>query len=69
MNKNNDLPELRIDRSRIMVIENFDDSDEVEYWRNTSYEERLEHAYRLRLMAYGDKIRGRLSRTIEVVQR
>lgn len=64
-----DLPELKIDRSRIRVIENFDDSEEAAYWRNTSYEERLAHAYRLRLMAYGDKIRGRISRTIEVVQR
>jgi hypothetical protein len=69
MKKFDDLPELKIDRSRIRVIENFDDSEEIEYWRNTSYEERLEHAYRLRLMAYGDKIRDRLSRTIEVVQR
>jgi hypothetical protein len=62
------LPELKIDRSRIKVIENFDDSEEVEYWRNITYEERLEHLARLRYMAYGDKVRKRISRIIEVVE-
>jgi hypothetical protein len=65
---NESLKKLRIDRSRVKVIENFDDSEEIEFWRNTSYEERLEHLYRLRYMAYGDKIRGRISRVIEVVE-
>lgn len=63
-----DLPKLKIDRTRIKVIENFDDSEETEFWRNTSYEERLEHLYRLRYMAYGDKIRGRISRVFEVLE-
>lgn len=63
-----DLPKLKIDRSRIKVIQNFDDSDEIEFWRNTTYEERLEHLYRLRYMTYGDKIRGRISRVLEVVE-
>ena len=63
-----DLPNLKIDRTRIKVIENFDDSEETEFWRNTSYEERLEHLYRLRYMAYGDKIRGRISRVFEVLE-
>ena len=63
-----DLAELKIDRTRIKLIENFDDSDEVEFWRNTTYEERLEHLYRLRYMAYGDKIRGRIQRVLEVVE-
>ena len=62
------LPKLKIDRSRLDSIENFDTSDELEYWRNTTYEERLELAYRLRWMAYGDKIRGRISRVLEVVE-
>ncbi len=63
-----DLPELKVDRTRIRVIENFDDSEEIEYWRKSSYEERLEHAYRLRWMAYGDKIRGRIQRVLQVVE-
>lgn len=62
------LPNLKVDRSQIRVIENFDDSDEIEFWRKASYEERLEFAYRLRYLAYGDKIRGRLSRVLEVVE-
>ncbi len=68
MSKMDELSELKIDRTRIKVIDNFDDSDEIEFWRNTSYGERLEYAYRLRYMAYGDKIRGRISRAIEVVE-
>jgi len=63
-----DLPEIKIDRTKIAVIENFDDQDGIEYWRNTSYGERLEHLLRLRYTAYGDKIRERISRTIEVVE-
>ena len=62
------LPKLKIDRTRIKVIEDFDESEELEFWRSTSYEERLEHLERLRWMAYGDKIRGRISRVIEVVE-
>lgn len=63
-----DLPEIKIDRSKIAVIDNFDNDDEIEYWRNTSHGERLEHLFRLRYMAYGDKIRERISRTIEVAE-
>jgi hypothetical protein len=62
------LPKLRIDRTCIRVVEDFDNAEDIEFWRNTSYEERLEHAYRLRYMFYGDKIRGRISRVIEVIE-
>lgn len=62
------LSELKIDKTRMKVLADFDDSDEVEYWKQTSYEERLEQAYRLRYMAYGDKIRERISRVLEVVE-
>lgn len=68
MKNSAELPQLTIDRTRVKVIENFDDSEELEYWRNTSYEERLEHLARLRHMAYGDKIRGRIQRVIEIVE-
>jgi hypothetical protein len=68
MNEIDPLPELVLDRKRFKVIENFDDSDEIEYWKNTTYAERLEYAYRLRYMAYGDKIRERISRVFEVVE-
>ena len=64
------LPPLKMDKSKIRVYDSFEDAerDQHDYWRNTSYEERLEHAYRLRYMAYGDKIRGTISRVIEVIE-
>ena len=68
MSEIEDLPEIKIDRTRMRVIEDFDDSEDIEYWRRTSYEERLEHLARLRRMAYGDKIRGRIQRVIEIVE-
>lgn len=68
MKVDNDGSELTIDRSRLKRMSTFDDPEEVEYWRQTSYEERLEHLQRLRRMAYGDKIRGRIQRVIEVVE-
>jgi hypothetical protein len=65
-----DLPPLKIDKSKFKVFDNFADAeaDEIEFWISTSYEERLEYAYRLRHMAYGDKIRGPIQRVIDVVQ-
>lgn len=68
MKEISELPKLRIDRTKMKVIVDFDDSDEVEYWKQTSYEERLEQAYRLRYMAYGDKIRERISRVFEIAE-
>lgn len=68
MNTREPLPELKIDRTKVKILVDFDDSDEIEFWKNTSYEERLEYAYRLRYMAYGDKIRERISRVLEVVE-
>lgn len=66
MNTSESLPELKIDRTKVKVLVDFGDSDEIEFWKNTSYEERLEYAYRLRYMAYGDKINKRMVRVLEV---
>ena len=63
-----ELGHLKIDRKRLKVLVDFDDTDEIEFWKQTNYEQRLEHAYRLRYMAYGDKIRERISRVLEVVE-
>lgn len=68
MRNTDNLPKLKIDRKSFKLIDNFDDADEIEFWRNTSYEERLSFAYRLRYLAYGDRIRGRISRVLEVVK-
>jgi hypothetical protein len=62
------IPEIRLDRSKISVHEIGDDSDVVEYWRNTTTKQRLQHAERLRRIAYGSRATERLQRVIEVVR-
>ena len=63
-----DIPELRLDKTKIKVVEIFDQSDEIEYWRNTSVKERLQHLERLRRTFYGARARARLQRVVEVIQ-
>lgn len=64
-----DLPEIKLDKSKIGVVSVSDDSDEIEYWRNTTVKERLQHLERLRRTFYGARATARLQRVIEVVQR
>jgi hypothetical protein len=68
MNETKDIPEIRFDKTKIKVGSASDNSDEIEYWRNTSTKDRLQHLERLRRIVYGDKIRGRISRVVEVVE-
>jgi hypothetical protein len=63
-----ELPEIRLDKTKLAVVAIGDDSDEIEYWRNASTKERLQHAERLRRIAYGDRAKRRLQRSIEVVK-
>jgi hypothetical protein len=69
MNRANDIPELRLDRTKIKVFSGFDDSDEIEYWRNASVEERFQNIERLRRQNYGARATARLQRVIRVVKR
>ena len=62
------LPEIRLDKTKIRVVDGTDDSDEIEYWRHTSIKERLQQLERLRRTFYGARARARLQRVIEVVQ-
>jgi hypothetical protein len=63
-----DLPEIRLDKSKFEVVNVSDDADDVEYWRNTTVKERLQHLERLRRIFYGARATARLQRVIEVVQ-
>ena len=69
MSTYDDIPELRLDRTKIKVVSGFDDSDEIEYWRNASVEERFQHIERLRRQNYGARATERLQRVIRVVKR
>jgi phage replication-related protein YjqB (UPF0714/DUF867 family) len=31
-----DIPEIRLDKTKITIVDGFDDSDKIEYWRNTT---------------------------------
>ncbi|MGB7207522.1 MAG: hypothetical protein WBD27_02565 [Pyrinomonadaceae bacterium] len=63
-----ELPDIRLDKTKIAVVPIDDRTDEIEYWRNASTKERLQHAERLRRIAYGDRAKRRLQRSIEIVK-
>ena len=69
MNNLKDIPELRLDKTKLDVVSISDKSDEIEYWRNTTTKERLQHAERLRRIAYGARATARLQRTLQIVKR
>jgi hypothetical protein len=62
-----DLPELRSDKTKITVVHDLDNSDEIEYWRNTTTKERLQHLERLRRLFYGERATVRIQKVIEIV--
>lgn len=69
MTNRKDIPELRLDKTRIKVVSLFNDDPEIEYWRNTTAKERLQHIERLRRLNYGIRATDRLQRVIRVVKR
>jgi hypothetical protein len=62
-----DPSELRVDRTAISVVQNFDDSDERAYWHSRTPAERLRHAQILRRIAYGPAADGPIERVLEIV--
>ena len=68
MSERKDIPELRLDKSKIRVVDRFDDSAEIDYWKNTTSKERLQHIERLRRLNYGVRATARLQRVIRVVK-
>jgi len=68
MHERKDIPELRLDRSKINVVREFDDRDEIEHWKGTSVKERLQHMERLRRLNYGVRATERLQRVIRIIK-
>lgn len=66
--KKRELPEIRLDKTKIAVVPIGDDSDEIEYWRKASVKERLQHIERLRRINYGVRATSRLQRVIRVIK-
>jgi len=69
MSEIKDIPEIRLDKTKIKVVKGFDNSEEIEYWRNASTKERLQHLERMRRMVYGAKATARFQRTIQIIKR
>lgn len=69
MSERKDIPDIRLDKTKIAVVAIDDRTDEIEYWRNASTKERLQHAERLRRIAYGARATARLQRTLQIVKR
>lgn len=68
MGERKDIPELRLDKTKISVVTDFDDSEEIEYWRQTTVKERLQHMERLRRLNYGVRATERLQRVIRITK-
>ncbi len=63
-----ELPEIGLDKTKLAVVSINDGTDSIDYWRKASTKERLQHAERLRRIAYGTRAKHRLQRFIEVVK-
>lgn len=68
MSERKDIPKLILDRSKIRVVAIDDDSERLEYWRNSTTKERLQHIERLRRLNYGVRATDRLQRVITAVR-
>ena len=65
-----DIPEVRLDKTRIRVVPLSEkDFEKIEYWKNASIKERFQQAERLRRIAYGARATARLQRTIRIFKR
>lgn len=65
-----DILEMRVDRTKISFSDSFDNSEEKEYWLSRTPQERLLHVERLRRIAYGyDENSPGLQRILEIVER
>ena len=65
-----DILEMRIDRTKISISDSFDNTEEKEYWLSRTPQERLLHVERLRRIAYGyDENSEGLQRILEIAER
>lgn len=63
-----DLPEMKVDRTRIAVYSSFVEAEKAdrEYWLSRTPQERVSHTLRLRRMNYGDRATERLQRVYKI---
>lgn len=65
-----DIPQLKLDKTKIKIGGKIEDSvaDEIEFWQNATVKERLQHIERLRRINYGTGATARLQRVIQIVK-
>lgn len=63
-----DLPELKIDRTKLTIFSSFEEAEKAdrEYWLSRTPEERVSHTLRLRRMNYGHRAAERLQRVYRI---
>ena len=59
---------LKIDKTALSLVPNFDTVDEKAYWLSRTPSERLQHIEVLRRINYGHHATTRLQRVLEVAQ-
>ena len=59
---------LKIDKTALSLIPNFDTSDDIAYWLSRTPSERLQHIEVLRRINYGHHATAQLQRILEVAQ-
>jgi hypothetical protein len=62
------MTELKIDKTALSLVPNFDTVDEKAYWLSRTPSERLQHIEVLRRINYGHRATTRLQRVLEVAQ-
>lgn len=65
-----DIPQLKLDKTKTGILSRIVNSvnEEIEYWRNITVKERLQHIERLRRINYGTGATVRLQRVIQIVK-
>jgi hypothetical protein len=63
------IPDIKLDKTKVRIgtVER-SESEEIDYWRQTTVKERLQHIERLRRLNYGDRATERLQRTIRIIK-
>jgi hypothetical protein len=63
-----DILEMRVDRTKISVSNSFDNTEEKEYWHSRTPQERLAHMERLRRINYGEEATKPMQKVLKIGQ-
>jgi hypothetical protein len=58
----------RLDKTKLKVIQGFDDTDIIEYWKSKTPLERWEHVELLRRINYGKAATERMRKVLTIIK-